>query len=203
MEKAEATWTLGPIELPAKNGHIFIFDRLKALNEGQLAELFKTFDLPRNPGMPRTEEEFVLAACLQHRLQTEVNGGATEKVEACRTTYVDRYRQMIVKLEKGEPLPMSKKKEKKARTPKEKKEAGPRGKMYEVSSRVPAEDAFGAQAKIVYEAIKKVGPAQPETIVKEVEDGGALKTKQGATKVVAFYLAQFKKSGYVKTSDPA
>jgi hypothetical protein len=196
-KNGEKDWSCGPITIPRKSGHIYLFDKVKDLDPDQLGALLQEFELPRHAEVPRSEEEFVLVACLQHRWQVDTQGGASPKVEQCRQTYVGRYRQIIEKAEKGEII-VATKKSKKNGSKKEKAGVGARGRMYEISEREPKE--LGPQAKIVYDAVKKVGPAQPAVIAKEAE--GKLTTRQGAERVVAFYLASFKKSGYVRTTDP-
>jgi len=81
------------------------------------------------------------------------------------------------------------------------KKAAPRQERqttkYELAGELP-ENIKSSQQLLIRDAMRKLGPATATEIAEQIKD--KLKTKQPPQRVVTFYLAEWKKKGFVKTA---
>ena len=91
-------------------------------------------------------------------------------------------------------MPKSKKSARKKAAPKRQKPEK-QNVSYELADELP-ETIKSQQQLLIRDAMKKLGPATAAVIAEEIKD--KLKTKQEPQRVVSFYLAAWKKRGYVR-----
>lgn len=185
--------------LPApsvRGGQIPLFDGLKELLHDDLEAIARCLGIVNHGLVPTDKLLGRVGAELQLRWYQQVSpqGEVPVNVLANYERLVAEHQDLVANLTKGR-IDMKTKGGKKSKAVR----ATPRGQLYGVSAKNAKE--LGPQAEIVYKTIKGVGPAKLATIAKAC--GDKLKTKQEVERVVAFYLAQFKKLGLVKTSEEA
>ncbi len=68
------------------------------------------------------------------------------------------------------------------------------------------DEKLAPQAQVIYDVLKGIGVGKEvdkETVLKQIEAEGKLKTRQPVERIVAYYLMPFKKEGLVEVIKPA
>ncbi len=69
-----------------------------------------------------------------------------------------------------------------------------------------ADEKFGPQQQVIYDAMKKYGVGKEvdrSKVLDDLEKGGLIKTRQPVDRILAYYLNPFKKMGIIDSIAPA